>query len=108
MQTGQRGHVPPSASQRDVPATSVKVHQTVSVVFRTKIGGRAGAICMLWYLNGQSAFNYAFPVGAHTTASYGQAMFASPGSGYVELYWASSKACTGQVLAQHVNFTITT
>jgi len=108
INNAQMSSVQPSASQPAVPATSFKVHQTFYVVFSINSGGQAGAICMMWYLNGQSAFNYAFPVGAHTTASYGQAMFASPGSGYVELYWASSKACTGQVLAQHVNFTITT
>jgi hypothetical protein len=100
--------VQPSASQPALPATTFKVHQTFYVVFNITSGGQAGAICMKWYLNGQFSFKYSFAVGAHTTASYGQATFDSPGSGYVELYWASSKACTDQVLAQHVDFTITT
>ena len=108
INSGQMSSVQPSASQPAVPATTFKVNQTFYVVFNVSSGGQAGAVCLIWYLNGKKAFSFAFAVGAHTTASYGQAMFASPGSGYVELYWASSKTCTDQVLAQHVDFTITT
>ena len=107
INNGQMSSVQPSASQPALPATTFKVHQTFYVVFNINSGGHAGAVCMMWYLNGKTAFNFAFAVGAHTTASYGQATFDVPGSGYVELYWASSKACTDQVLAQHVDFTIT-
>jgi hypothetical protein len=108
INNAQMSSVQPSASQPALPATSFKIHQTFYVVFNINSGGQAGAVCLVWYLNGQQAFHFSFAVGAHTTASYGQAMFDSPGSGYVELYWASSKACTDQVLAQHVDFTITT
>lgn len=108
INSAQMSSTQPSASQPAAPATTFKVQQTFYVVFTIKSGGQAGAVCLSWYLNGKPAFNFSFAVGANTTASYGQAMFNSPGSGYVELYWASSKACTGQVLAQHVNFTITT
>jgi len=107
INNGQMSSVQPSASQPALPATTFKVRQTFYVVFNINSGGHAGAVCMMWYLNGKTAFNFAFAVGAHTTASYGQATFDVPGSGYVELYWASSKACTDQVLAQHVDFTIT-
>ena len=99
--------VQPSASQPALPATTFKVHQTFYVVFNINSGGHAGAVCLMWYLNGKLAFPFAFPVGANTTASYGQATFDVPVAGYVELYWASSKTCTDQVLAQHVDFTIT-
>ncbi len=99
--------VQPSASQPAVPATTFKVHSTIYVDFNINTGGKAGAVCLKWYLNGQHSFDYAFPLGAHTTASYGEAMFDQTGSGYVELYWASSKACTDETLAQHVDFTIT-
>jgi hypothetical protein len=107
INNGQMSSVQPSASQPALPATAFKVHQTFYVVFNINSGGQAGAVCLIWYLNGKPAFNFAFAVGAHTTASYGQATFDLPGSGYVELYWASNKACTNQVLAQHVDFTIT-
>jgi hypothetical protein len=106
INNGQMSSVQPSASQPALPATTFKVHQTFYVVFNINSGGHAGVVCMMWYLNGKTAFNFAFTVGAHTSASYGQATFDVPGSGYVELYWASNKACTEQVLAQHVDFTI--
>ncbi len=107
INNAQMSSVQPSASQPALPATTFKVHQPLYVVFTINSGGRAGVICMMWYLNGKTAFNFAFAVSARTTASYGQATFDVPGSGYVELYWASSKACTDQVLAQRVVFTIT-
>ena len=108
ISNAQMSSAQPSASQPAVPATTFKVHTTIYVAFNVNSGGQAGAICLKWYLNGQSAFNFAFPVGAHTTASYAEAMFDQPGPGYVELYWASSKACTDETLGQHVDFTITT
>ncbi len=108
INSAQMSSVQPSASQPAAPATTFKVGQTFYVVFTIKSGGQAGAVCLRWYLNGKPAFNFSFAVGANTTASYGQAMFNSSGPGYVELYWASSKTCTNQVLAQHVDFTITT
>lgn len=107
INNAQMSSVQPSASQPAVPATTFKVGQTFYVVFNIKSSGQAGAICLIWYLNGKPAFHFAFAVGAHTTASYGDFSYGTPGSAYVELYWASSKACTDQVLAQRVDFTIT-
>ena len=104
----QLSNAQPSPSQNVAPATTFKVHSTFYVVFNIHSGGQAGAICLKWYLNGQFAFQYSFAVGAHTTVSYGQATLDQAGSGYVELYWANSKDCTGEVLAQHVDFTIAT
>lgn len=106
--SAQMSSVQPSASQAAVPATAFKVHTTFYVTFTINSGGQAGAVCTRWYLNGQFAFKYSIPVGAHTTASYGKTIVDSPGPGYVELYWARSQDCTGQVLAQRINFTITT
>ncbi len=97
----------PTASQPVQPATTFKANQTIYVTFNINSGGQGGAICLIWYLNGKASFNYAFAVGAHTTSTYAQAVYGTPGSAYVELYWASSKSCTGQVLAQHVDFTVT-
>ncbi len=106
--SAQMSSVQPTGSQAVTPATTFKVHTTIYVAFNINTGGQAGAICLKWYLNGQHSFDYAFPVGAHTTASYGEGVFDLPGSGYVEIYWASSKACTDETLGQHVDFTITT
>ncbi|HVB72410.1 MAG TPA: hypothetical protein VNE38_02545 [Ktedonobacteraceae bacterium] len=104
----QMSSVLPSASQPAQPTTTFKVNQQVYVTFNINTGGQSGAICLIWYLNGKSIFNFAFAVGAHNTSSYGQAIYGTPGPAYVELYWASDKTCANQVLAQHVDFTVTT
>lgn len=105
--SAQMSSVQPSASQSGVPATTFKVHTTFYVAFTINTGGQAGAVCTRWYLNGQFAFKYSIPVSAHTTTSYGKTIIDSPGSGYVELYWASSQDCTNEVLAQRIDFAIT-
>jgi hypothetical protein len=90
------------------PATSFKVNQTLYVVFKVSSSTR-GEVCMKWYLNGKFAFNYQFPIGAHATfTTYGQAIYSTPGPAYVELYWAGDSSCANELLAQHVDFTITT
>lgn len=98
----------PSASQPVQPATSFKVNQTLYVVFKVS-SSSPGEVCLKWYLNGKFAFNFQFPIGAHATfTTYGQAVYSSPGPAYVELYWAGDASCTNELLAQHVDFTITT
>src|SRR5579859_1833434 len=89
-------------------AISFKVNQTLYVVFKVSSSTK-GEVCMKWYLNGKFAFNYQFPIGAHATfTTYGQAIYSTPGPAYVELYWAGDSSCTNELLAQHVDFTITT
>ena len=107
ISNAQMSSAQPSASQPVQPATTFKVNQTLYVAFNINSGGQGGEICLNWYLNGKSSFKYAFAVGARTTASYAQAIYGTPGSAYVELYWANNASCTNEVLAQHVDFTIT-
>jgi len=107
INNAQMSSVQPSASQPVQPATTFKVNQTLYVAFNINSGGQGGEICLNWYLNGKSSFTYKFAVGAHTTSSYAQAIYGTPGSAYVELYWANDASCTNEVLAQHVDFTIT-
>jgi hypothetical protein len=83
------------------------VNQKLYVIFDINSGGKSGVVCLIWYLNGKAAFNYPLPVGASTTSSYAYATYGATGPAYVELYWASSTSCTDEVLAQHVDFTVT-
>ncbi len=108
INNAQMSSVQPSATQPAQPGTTFKVNQKLYVVFNITSAGHSGAICLTWYFNGKAVFNFAFAVGAHTTSSYAYATYGTPGPAYVELYWASSAACTDEVLAQHVDFTITT
>src|SRR5579859_2046287 len=106
--SAQMSSVQPSASQPVQPATSFKVNQKLYVVFNVS-SGTQGEVCMKWYLNGKFAFDYKFPIVAHATfTTYGQAIYSTPGPAYVELYWAGDSSCTNELLAQHVDFTITT
>ena len=107
LNNAQMSSVQPSASQPALPTTSFKVKQTFYVVFNVNSGGQGGEVCLKWYLNGKFAFPYQFPVGAHTTFTYGQAVYSTPGPAYVELYWANNASCANEALAQHVDFTIT-
>lgn len=107
INNAQMSSVQPSASQPAQPTTTFKVNQKLYAVFNINSGGKSGAVCLIWYFNGKMSFKYAFAVGAHTTSSFAYATYGTPGSAYVELYWASSIACTDQVLAQHADFTIT-
>lgn len=87
--------------------TSFKVKQKIYVTFSIHPNGKNGAICLYWYLNNRSVTQFPFAVTANAGAGYSYAVYGSPGSGYVEIYWASSTACSDKILALHVPFTVT-
>lgn len=95
------------SSQPTHLATTFKTNQTIYVTFQLHTGGKSGFVCTNWYLNGKRIISFAFPVGASYRMSYAQTSYQYAGSAYVELYWASSTQCTDEVLAQHVDFTVT-
>lgn len=107
IDNAQTSSTPPSGSQPGQAASTFKVNQKFYVSFNVHTGGQNGAICLVWYLNGQKAFTSNFALSANTRFSYAYAIYGSPGPAYVELYWASNTTCANQVLAQHVDFTIT-
>ncbi|HLI71443.1 MAG TPA: hypothetical protein VKV19_16935 [Ktedonobacteraceae bacterium] len=87
--------------------TTFKVGTTMYVVFKLNPLSQGGAVCVYWYLNGTQVVPYAFAVKGTTRSSYADATYNQPGQAYVQLYWANDKSCSGQVLAQQVNFTVT-
>jgi hypothetical protein len=86
---------------------TVKKGQNFYVSFDVHPGGQSGVVCLVWYLNGQKANSYTIPVGVHSTSSYGTEIIGSPGSGSVNLYWATDATCSNELLAQQVTFTVT-
>lgn len=88
--------------------TTFKTHQNIYVTFHLHPPGHSGAFCVLWYLNGKQVANFSLPVSANSKLSYADAIYGGAGAAYVEIYWASTTQCTDQVLAQHVDFTVTT
>ena len=87
--------------------TTFKANQNMYVVFDLHPNGRTGAVCLIWYLNGQKVTSYTFKGGGNSHSSYAYAIFGGAGSGSVELYWASDTSCKNGLLAQRVAFTVT-
>ena len=87
-------------------ATNFKVSQQIFVTFAVHPGGRNGAVCLLWYLNTHQFTHYEFLASGNATPAYSYAYPGSAGTGYVEIYWASTTACSDKILAQHVDFTV--
>lgn len=88
-------------------ATTFRSGQPVYITFNLHPGGQSGAVCLLWYLNKKFSSHFEFSVGAINTTAYSYTYYHSIGPASVELYWASSTACTDKLLAQRLNFTIT-
>jgi phage FluMu protein Com len=86
--------------------TIFQPNQRIYVTFDIHPNGNNGAVCLVWYLNNRIVTQFPFAVTASARAGYSYAVYGVSGTGYVEIYWASSIACSDKLLAQHVNFTI--
>jgi hypothetical protein len=87
--------------------TTFKTGQKMYVSFQVHPNGHSGAVCLIWYLNSKPVTNFNLPINTTSKYSYAYSIYGASGSAYVELYWASSTKCTDQVLAQHIDFTVT-
>lgn len=94
-----------NGSQPGTPSTTFKSGQKIYVTFSIH-STTPGAYCISWFLANKEVSNYQNPVSAGSSTGYSWAMISGTGPAYVEIYWASSKACTDKVLAQHVDFTM--
>ena len=99
--------VDPNTLQPSQLTTTFKTSQKIYVSFQVHPNGHAGAVCIIWYLNSKQITNFSLPASATSKSSYAYSIYGGPGPAYVELYWASTTQCTDQVLAQHVDFTVT-
>ena len=99
--------VDPNTLQPSQTTTTFKTGQKIYVSFQVHPNGHAGSVCLIWYLNSKQVTNFNLPISATSKYSYAYSIYGGEGPAYVELYWASSAQCTGQVLAQHVDFTVT-
>lgn len=87
--------------------STFKVHQQIFVVFSLHPQGQTGAVCLLWYVNGQQFNHYQFPVTSLEQPGYSYTYANSPGAASLEIYWASTTTCADKQLAQRVTFTVT-
>lgn len=97
-----------STAKATVPASRFSVNQKIYVTFDLHSNGQAGAACFAWYLNGKKIahLEFAVPPGISRSA-YTYVVYRGTGAGSVLIYWASSIACTNKLLAQEVNFSVT-
>jgi hypothetical protein len=86
--------------------TTFTVHQQIFVTFMVHPVS-SGAVCLSWSINQKQFSQFPFDVGATPQHAYSFAYAPSAGQGSVNIYWASSTACTDKQLAQTVNFTVT-
>lgn len=90
------------------PTTSFIVGSKMYVTFNVHPPSQGGDICAYWFLNGtQIVKTTPISISPSRHSSNTWAVYDSAGSAYVELYWASDATCADQVLAQHVEFTVT-
>ena len=87
--------------------TAFKVNQKIYVTFTIHPDGRNGAVCLYWFLNNKDITQFPFAVTPNATGGYSYAIYGGAGAAYVEIYWASTTACSDKIPAQHVNFTVT-
>jgi len=97
-----------SSQPPPLKATSTfKTNQTIYVAFDLHPNGHSGAVCLVWYLNGQKVTSFNFKAGGNSHSSYAYAIYGGTGPGSVELYWAGDPSCKNGLLAQEVAFTVT-
>jgi hypothetical protein len=94
-------------SKPNQPSTTFTISDTIYVSFSVNPPGTGGEVCSQWYLNGNEATHFSYPIKPTTHSLYLYANYGSAGPAYVQLYWASDKSCSDQILAQQVNFTVT-
>ncbi|MBV9614224.1 MAG: hypothetical protein JO031_02070, partial [Ktedonobacteraceae bacterium] len=85
--------IDPGTALPSQTAKTFNVSQKIYVTF-TLHPVNSGAVCLAWYVNQQQFSQFAFSVDvtSHNAYSYAYAPTAGPAS--VNLYWASSDACT--------------
>jgi hypothetical protein len=86
--------------------TTFTVHQKIFVTFMVH-PINSGAVCLAWYIDQKQFSQFPFDVGSMPQHAYSFTYAPSAGQGSVNIYWASSTACTDEQLAQTVNFTVT-
>jgi hypothetical protein len=87
--------------------TSFRRNQRIYVTLDVHSAGQAGAMCLHWLLNDKEMFAiYGIALPANISMTYSYATYGIAGSGAVEIYWASTSACTDPILAQVVSFTV--
>jgi len=89
------------------PLTDFKVNQTIYVVLTLHPGGTSHEVCLNWFLNDLLVKKFAFAVDPTSNYHYySYTTMLTTGSGYVEISLASTTACSDDILAKKLYFTV--
>jgi hypothetical protein len=89
------------------PTSTFNVNQKIYITFHLHPAEQTGAVCLLWYLNGGKISHAQFSVSNNNRReAYSYAIYKKPGTGLVDIYWASSTDCSDKLLAQQVTFNV--
>jgi hypothetical protein len=86
--------------------SSFKVHQQIYVTFAVH-ASQNGTVCLAWFLNEKQFDGYNFAMSGVSTSAYSYTTASTPGTGYIQIYWATKPDCSDKTLAQQVNFIVT-
>jgi hypothetical protein len=87
-------------------STTFQVNQKIYVTFQVHTGDQLGAACLLWHWGNNSQTHFEFTLQGSTGAAYSFMPAVASGKGNVEIYYASTTACTDKMLAQSISFTV--
>ncbi|QBD79042.1 hypothetical protein EPA93_24875 [Ktedonosporobacter rubrisoli] len=92
--------------QPTATATTFKTGQLIYVTMNVHPAGQVGAVCLQWFLNDHQFSRYEFSVTPNAQLAYSYTMAKYEGTGYLQVYWASSVACADKQMAQQVHFSV--
>ncbi len=95
-----------TTAQIVTPATTFQLHQKIFVTFQVHTGNQLGAACLLWYWGDNSQSHFEFQLQGSNGAAYSYMPAEAKGAGKVEIYYASTAACTDKILAQSMDFSV--
>jgi hypothetical protein len=95
-----------STAQIVTQSTTFQLHQRIYVTFLVHTGNQIGAACLLWHWGNNSQTEFQFQLLASSGSAYSYMPAEAAGTGKVEIYYASTTACSDEILAQTVDFNI--
>jgi hypothetical protein len=95
-----------STAQIVTQTSSFTLNQKIFVTFQVHTGDQIGSACLLGIWGNHTQTHFEFPLESSTGAAYSYMPAAAKGAGRVEIYYASDTACTDEVLAQSIDFSV--
>jgi hypothetical protein len=95
-----------NTAQLVTQTNSFKLHQKIFVTFQVHTGTQVGTACLLWHWGNNSQSQFQFQLQGSSGSAYSFMPAEATGAGKVEIYYASTTDCSGKVLAQTADFSV--